>query len=129
MPIKEIVRQTGRSRKVVHAVVRGGRNDVFRERMSTLETFLPRLEAAWASGCRNGAELWRRLRTAGFPGALCVVTESVTRQRRAAITPDALPREPPSARVIARLTTSSRARLSAADAKLVTTLQNKVPAA
>lgn len=29
----------------------------------------------WAAGCRNGAELWRRLRASGFTGSLRVVLE------------------------------------------------------
>jgi transposase len=62
-PIKEIVRRTGRSRKLVRDIVRGGGGDVFRCRSHTLEPHLAWLDAEWASGCRNGAELWRRLRS------------------------------------------------------------------
>src|SRR6266699_3383972 len=66
-PIREIVRRTGRSRKLVREIVRGGGGDVFRCRSNTLEPHLAWLEAEWSAGCRNGAELWRRLRTtAGF---------------------------------------------------------------
>ena len=36
---------------------------------------LPRLDAEWTGGCRTGAELWRRLRAAGFRGGLRVATE------------------------------------------------------
>ena len=79
--IKEIVRRTGRSRKVVREVVRGGRSEPFRPRASSLEPWLDRLNAEWNDGCRNGAELWRRLRATGFPGALRVVTEWATRRR------------------------------------------------
>ena len=74
-PIKEIVRRTGQSRKVVREVVRGGGTDVFRPRASSLDAFLPHLETEWIAGCRNGAELWRRLKAAGFRGALRVVSE------------------------------------------------------
>jgi transposase len=73
--IKEIVRRTGRSRKVVRQVVRGGRADVFRSRVSSLDGFVDDLEIAWLEGCHNGAELWRRLITKGFAGSLRVVTE------------------------------------------------------
>ena len=73
--IKEIVRCTGRSRKLVRQVVRGGRADVFRSRMSSLDGFVEDLEGAWLDGCHNGAALWRRLRTKGFAGSLRVVTE------------------------------------------------------
>ena len=42
--IKDIVRRTGRSRKVVRQVLRGGRTDIFRSRMSSLEPFIEPLE-------------------------------------------------------------------------------------
>jgi len=66
VPIKEIVRRTGRSRKLVRTVVRRGRTDVFRSRMSLLERFADTLASAWKGGCRNGAALWRLVRTNGF---------------------------------------------------------------
>ena len=61
IPIKQIVRQTGYSRKLVRQIIRGERNDVFRTRQSSLDLHLPWLDDQWATGCRNGAELWRRL--------------------------------------------------------------------
>jgi transposase len=64
--IKEIVRRTGKSRGVVRQVVRGGRTDVFRSRMNSLDPFTKQLEAAWTNGCRNGAELWRQAKAARF---------------------------------------------------------------
>jgi transposase len=81
-PIKEIVRRTGRSRKLVRDIVRGGGGDVFRCRSNTLEPHLAWLDAEWAAGCRNGAELWRRLRSSGFRGSSRVVAEWATRRRR-----------------------------------------------
>ena len=53
--IKEIVRRTRHSRKLVRQAVRGIRGDVFRVRQSSLDAHLPVLDADWASGCRNGA--------------------------------------------------------------------------
>ncbi|VIO69857.1 hypothetical protein CI41S_21040 [Bradyrhizobium ivorense] len=41
IPIKQIVRQTGHSRKMVRQVVRGERHDVFRARQSSLDLQLP----------------------------------------------------------------------------------------
>jgi len=79
-PIREIVRRTGCSRQVVRRSVRGERGDVFRVRMSSLEPWLARLDEEWTAGCRNGAELWRRLKTEGFKGSLRVVTEWATRR-------------------------------------------------
>ena len=55
---------------------------MFRTRESSLDPYRDKLEAEWQRGCRVGAELWRRLRTAGFDGSLRVVTEWVTRKRR-----------------------------------------------
>ena len=73
--ITEIVRRTQHSRKLVRQAVRGVRGDVFRVRQSSLDAYLLVLDAEWASGCRNGAELWRRLRDQGFQGSLRVVSE------------------------------------------------------
>jgi transposase len=95
IPIKQIVRQTGHSRKLVRQVVRGERHDVFRTRQSSLDLHLPWLDDQWASGCRNGAELWRRLTACGFRGSLRVISEWATRRRRAERTdPQTLQRIP-----------------------------------
>jgi Transposase and inactivated derivatives len=56
VPLKEIVRRTGRSRKLVRQVSRGERTDIFRSRQSSLDAHLPFLDAQWAAGCRNGTE-------------------------------------------------------------------------
>jgi transposase len=125
--IKDIVRRTGYSRKVVREVVRGGRGDVFRVRASSLQPFLAQLEIEWAAGCRNGAELYRRRRAEGFAGALRVVTEWATRQRRNESAPEGRPRKPPSARLIARLMTTARDQLSKADALMVTIIEQTAP--
>jgi transposase len=82
-PIKQIVRQTGYSRKLVRQAIRGERHDVFRTRQSSLDQHLPWLDDHWASGCRNGAELWRRLKARAFRGSLRVISEWATRRRRA----------------------------------------------
>lgn len=81
--IKEIVRRTGHSRKLIRQVVRGERTDVFRVRQNSLDAHLPLLDELWASGCRNAAELWRRLKVQGFRGSPRVVSEWATRRRRA----------------------------------------------
>jgi hypothetical protein len=87
VPIKQIVRRTGCSRQVVRRILRGEREDVFRVRANSLEPWLIQLDEAWAGGCRNGTELWRRLKHAGFGGSLRVVTEWATRRRRAEAAP------------------------------------------
>ena len=114
--IKQIARQTGHRRKLVRQVVRGGRTDIFRVRISSLEPFLSRLDAAWTAGCRNGAELWRRIKAAGFSGGVRVVSEWATRRRRSQAPMGMLPTKPPSARAIARLLTAERGHMSNLDA-------------
>ncbi len=126
IPIKEIVRRTGYSRKLVRQAVRGDRMDVFRTRQSSLDAHLPLLDEQWASGCRNGAELWRRLQVHGFPGSLRVVTEWATRRRRAESAGDRLQRVP-SARSVARLMTTARDHLSKADTVMIAAIEGSVP--
>lgn len=123
--IKEIVRRTGRSRKLVRDIVRGGRAEPSRPRASSIESWLDRLNAEWGAGCRNGAALWRRLRDAGFPGSLRVVTEWATRRRRddAAAAPRC-----PSPRALARLLTLARDKLTRAEAIIVAGVEREVPA-
>jgi transposase len=75
LSLKEIVRRTGISRGTVRKIARGIQNDVFRVRESSLDAYLPILDALWIEGCHNGAELWRRLQARGFRGSLRVVTE------------------------------------------------------
>jgi transposase len=127
MSIKEIVCRTGHSRKVVRDVVRGGRTDVFRVRTSSLEPFLVRLGAEWTAGCRNGAELFRRLRSAGYAGSPRVVAEWAARRRRTEAAPTEAPIAPPSARSIARLMTIARDQVSGTDAVTVTVIEQAVP--
>lgn len=55
------------------------------------------------AGCRNGAELWRRLRNEGFQGSLRVVGEWATRRRRLERAVSSHPHRPISARTVARL--------------------------
>ena len=101
LPIKQIVRMTGLSRNLVRQILRGEREDAFRLRQSSLEPWLPWLTREWESGCRNGAELWHRLRAKGFGGSLRVAGEWATRQRRAEASAYAAPGRCPSARRIA----------------------------
>jgi transposase len=127
VPIKEIVRRTGCSRQTVRRILRGERDDVFRVRASSLEPWLVHLHEAWSGGCRNGAELWRRLRLAGFGGSLRVVTEWATRRRRAEAAEASGPRKCPSARKIAMMLTQKRAYLAREDAVIVAIIEADVP--
>jgi transposase len=124
--IKDIVRRTGHSRGLVRRVIRGQRSDVFRTRESSLKLFLPWLDAQWAAGQRNGAELWRRLGHHGFRGSLRVVTEWATRRRAEAVEGGALNRTP-SARTLARLMTLARDQLSRSETVLIAAIESGVP--
>jgi transposase len=128
VPIKQIVRRTGHSRKLVRQVVRGERNDIFRMRQSSLDAHLPLLDAQWTAGCRNAAELSRRLRTLGFRGSARVVAEWATRRRRAEKADAESLKRIPSARTIARLMTIGRDNLSKADTTTVAAIESNVPA-
>ena len=127
IPIKQIVRQTGHSRQLVRQAIRGERHDVFRTRQSSLDLHLPWLDDQWASGCRNGAELWRRLTARGFRGSLRVISEWATRRRRAE-KPDARNLQRiPSARTIARLMTIGGDLLTKAETVTVAAIEAGVP--
>jgi transposase len=123
--LKEIARRTGRSRKLVRDVIRGGATEPFRPRASSLDPWLDRLNTERGQGCRNGAELWRRLRGSGFPGSLRVVSEWATRRRRDDAA--AAPARSPAPRALARLLTSARDRLTRAEALIVATAERAAP--
>jgi transposase len=127
LSIKAIVRGTRHSRKVVRQAVRGARGDVFRVRQSSLEPNLRTLDAEWAGGCHNGAELWRRLRAKGFHGSLRVVAEWATRRRRADRIGEEGLHKVPSARTLARLMTVGRDPLGKADTVTVAEVEAGVP--
>ena len=127
VPIKQIAKRMGCSRNLVRHVVRGERTDVFRTRQSSLEAHLPLLDEQWTAGCRNGAELWRRLKARGFRGSLRVVTEWTTRRRRAEQATDQQLQRVPSARTIARLMTTARDHLSKADTVTIVAIEGGVP--
>ena len=127
--IKEIVRRTGRSRGLVRQIIRTGRADIFRTRMSSLEPFFTRLDKEWTDGCHNGAALWRTLKAAGFSGSHRVVTEWATRRRKeeVAASADKRPRKSPSARAIARMMTVERDKLSKTVARTIAIIEGAVP--
>ena len=125
--IKQIVRLTGHSRKLVRQVIRGQPTDIFRVRQSSLEPWLPWLDEQWRSGCCNGSELWRQLREKGFRGSLRVVSEWTTRRRRAETASDQQLHRVPSARTIARLMTTARDHLSKAETVTIAAIETGVP--
>ena len=101
---------------------------MFRCRSGILQPYLVELEAEWDSGCRNGAELWRRLRSAGFSGGVRVVAEWATRRRRNEKAEVTLSRTPPPSRLLSRLLTTRRDNLSKADAIMVAAIETGIPA-
>jgi transposase len=127
LAIKQIVRQAGHSRRLVRQVIRGERNDIFRTRQSSLDLHLPWLDEQWASGCRNAAELWRRLTALGFRGSVRVVGEWATRRRRAEKIDAKNLQRIPAARTIARLMTIGRDALSKAESVTVAAIEAGVP--
>ena len=88
---------------------------------------MPVLDAQWEAGCRNGAELWRRLRGQGFCGSLRVVAEWATRCRRAEQMRMQGLQTSPSARTLARLMTVGRDHLTKADTVIVAAIEAGVP--
>jgi hypothetical protein len=128
-PIKEIVRRTGRSRKLVRDIRARRRGDVvFSCRSNVLEPHLAWLDAEWSAGCRNGAERWRRLQAAtGFRGSIRVVGEWATRRRHAESIGYERLRKPPTARVLSRLLLSERDQLTKGDAITVARIEKGVP--
>ncbi|WP_188915472.1 hypothetical protein [Salinarimonas ramus] len=125
-PIKEIVRRTGHSHRIVRQIVRGGRVDVFRILESALEPHLVWLDGQWASGCRNATDLWRRLGAQRFRGSLRVVCKRATRRRRSDGSPEHLGKIP-SARTVARFMTTARDHLTKADTVIVAAVEAHVP--
>lgn len=126
VPIKEIVRRTGRSRKLVRQVIRSERTDFFRIRQSSLEAHLPMLDEMWNAGCRDGAELWRRLEAKSYRGSLRGVGEWTT-CRRAERASDRQLRKVPSARTIAYLMTTARDHLSKSDTVTMAAIEVGLP--
>ena len=127
VPLKEIVRRTGHSRNLVRQISRGGGHDVFRTRQSTLDGYLPYLDAQWSGGCRNGTELWRRLIGLGFKGSPRVVSEWATRRRRADKASDQQLQRIPAARTIAKLMTTKRDHLTRSETVTVAAIEKGVP--
>ena len=97
-------------------------------RQSMLKPHIAKLRNEWDAGCRNGAELWRRLCAVGFRGGLRVVTEWTTRQRRSEKADTNLVRKAPPARFLSRLMTAQRGQLAKIDAITVAAIETGVPA-
>ena len=108
-------------------MLRNAEDEVFRARSSSLAPWLVLLEIEWSGGCRNGAELWRRLRGRGFGGSLRVVGEWATRRRRSERADGAIASRLPPARTIARTMLAGRDRLSRSEAVMVGAIERALP--
>jgi len=95
--------------------------------VSILEPYAETLDALWTCGCRNGAELWRRLRIKGFQGSLRVVAEWARRRLDESSNPAGRVRKTPSARKIARLMTIERDQVPRDQASLMAKIAHNVP--
>ena len=117
VPVRHIARDVALSRNTVRRWARGEQAELHRPRMHSLDPWRAVLERRWTEGCRNGAQLWRDLRDAGFEGGMRIVTEWANRQRLAepmrqpgpadvpAVQPPARPTTYP-ARQVARMLTA-----------------------
>jgi transposase len=130
--VRQIARELALSRNTVRRWLRGEQPELCRPRVHSLDPWRALLEQRWAEGCRNGAQLWRELRTAGFGGGLRVVTEWANRQRLAE--PDAaLTATKPSrsvmypARRVARILTADPSSLTQPDCAYVEQLVRLSP--
>ena len=133
MAVRQIARELALSRNTVRRWLRGEQPEPCRPRMHSLDPWRAVLERRWTEGCRNGAQLWRELRTAGFVGGLRVVTEWASRQRLAE--PAAAPTAARSsrsamypARRVARMLTADLSSLAAPERAYVERLLELSPA-
>ncbi len=131
--VRQIARELALSRNTVRRWLRGEQPELCRPRTHSLDPWRAVLERRWAEGCRNGAQLWRELRDAGFGGRLRVVTEWASRQRLAEPTPapGAKPLLRPTAypaRRVARMLTADLPSLAEPDRAYVERLLGLSPA-
>ncbi len=139
VPVRHIARDLALSRNTVRRWVRGEQPELHRPRMHSLDPWRAVLQRRWTEGCRNGAQLWRELRDAGFKGGMRVVTEWANRQRLAdpeqppgpadvqAVQPPARPAAYP-ARRVARMLTADTTALAEPDCAYVGRLLAASPA-
>jgi transposase len=126
--IREVSRRLAVARNTVRRWVRGTDPEMRPARRRSLEPYQDLLDRLWSQGCRNGAELWRQLRQAGFPGALRVVTEWANRQRLDDKRPHGRPSAKLSARRITRLLMADPATLHEGEHRLVERILATAPA-
>ena len=98
-----------------------------------LDPYVPRLEARWREGCRNGWRLWRARRALGFAGSGNAVARWAAHRRRedppprAAEVRRAAAWPEPSSRRCARLLTTAPDKLEAEEGVFLAHLAKAVP--
>ena len=82
---RAIARQLGISRITVGRYINAGSfPEIARrqQRPSMLQAYIPYLEEQWVAGRENGMQLWRELKTQGYPGSYKLVAVWATRRRQ-----------------------------------------------
>jgi transposase len=80
----EICRATGMEKKTVRRFLQAG---VFperarpRRRPAQLDSFQPYLRQRWSEGCHNATQLWREIKSKGYPGGRGMVAQFITKLR------------------------------------------------
>jgi hypothetical protein len=108
---------------LVRQVLQVERTEVLPSRQSSIDAYLPFLDAQRTGGYRKGTKFWRCLKRQGFHGSLRVVSEWVTRCRRAQKVSDQRLQKVPSAYTIARLMTVTRDHTNKAGTVTVAAIQ------
>ncbi|MBF9153069.1 transposase [Novosphingobium jiangmenense] len=124
--IRQIVRQTWHSRKLVRDVLRCQRLNVFRTWPSFLDPLLPWLDERW-DWCSQCAGTLAGNTQRGFNGQSSVASQWAQRRRLAEKGNQSGLARTPSARVLARLITSDRDGLTRSEAILVAVIEDHVP--
>jgi excisionase family DNA binding protein len=138
LSISEIARQLDIDRKTLRRWLRTGRLPSWRKprRGSALDAYVGYLERRWAEGCHNASRLWREVVAQGFPGRPETVRAWATRRRqsepggvrRAPVTTDGQPWQPPSGRRVTRLLTAEAEASEPIDRTFAARLLDEVPA-
>jgi len=95
-------------------------NDGTGRRPSILDMYIPYLRQRWDDGCTDATQLWRELRSRGYPGGYTRVRDYLAQFRDAAAPPAPAPQPPKVKKVTswlmtdpARLTPEDKAQLTA----------------
>ena len=81
-PVRRIARALGVNRQTLQGWLRTGELPTWRQRPrgSAVDRHAEHLRRRWDEGCHNAAQLWREIRSQGFPGQLRTVQRWVRRR-------------------------------------------------